>query len=276
MEIEINNTSTNTDDLVQLKCEKPVHRNTVNCRIRAIQSGTGNFTIILTNPDGRLRFPATRDTTKQLIVPQDGWWASFEISGESASNTIGDAIIEAHCSTATGPLKGSKTATVFWFDQAETGLTQGGNYTLVGTTFTVSGGVGVSYGTKARIRPIGVSCTAPQTVNIRVGIMQEIDSYSQSVTWSNPTVSWLAGTPSGTTVSVPTTRRLTTTFGAGVSYPVADTETTVAPLYDQPGKTGTLDSNSLQKSIGCQSGGQQLELQAPTPLPTMLHRQSRL
>ena len=46
-------------------------------------------------------------------------------------------------------------------------------------------------------------------------------------------------------------RRIPTydTFGASVSYPVADTEASVSPLYGQPGKTGTLDANSLKKPI---------------------------
>lgn len=255
VEIEINNTSATNDDLVQLQCTHPARLHNISCRIRAQGGGTGNATIVLTNPDGRLRFPNAGDTTKTVTVPRNGAWVPFEISGETSSNALNDAVIEAHCNTAAGTLKGSKTVTVFWFDQAETGLTRGGNYTFVGNTYTVSGGVAVSYGAKARIRPAGVDCTAPQVTHIRVGIMQEIDAYTQGVTWSNPTIAWLGAAPSGTTVNVPTTMRLATTFGAGVTYPVADTEASVAPLYDQPGKHGTLDSNSLQQPIGCQAGG---------------------
>ena len=70
MEIEINDTPATNDDLVELKCDHPAHQNTVNCRIRATAAGPAS-TVVLTNPDGRLRFPGPGDTTTTLTVPGD-------------------------------------------------------------------------------------------------------------------------------------------------------------------------------------------------------------
>src|SRR5260370_32664747 len=118
-------------------------------------------TIVLTTPEGRLRFPDTADTTKAVILPTDGSWVSFEISGEKGSTAIGDAIIEAHCQTATGDLKGSKPVTVFWLDNVQIKITAGGNYTKSGGRFTVGGGPAVDYSPKARILPHPGGSQAP-------------------------------------------------------------------------------------------------------------------
>ena len=172
MEIEVNNTSATNDDLVQLQCTHPARRHNVSCRIRAQGGGTGNATIVLTNPDGRLRFPNSGDTTKTVTVPRSGSWVAFEISGETASNALNDAVIEAHCNTATGALKGRKTVTVFWFDQARIDIATPGTYRLVGNTLQSTGGNAANYSAQARIRPAGVDCSVPQVTDLRIGIMQ--------------------------------------------------------------------------------------------------------
>ena len=255
MEIEINNTPATNDDLVELKCEHPANRSTINCRIRATATCPTSSTVVLTNPDGRLRFPNAADTTRTLTVPGDGSWVAFQISGERGSNAIGDAIIEAHCNTATGALTARKGVTVFWFDQAQIKLTRGGAYSVTRGLYTITGAHAVNYEAKARIRPAGVNCSAPQVTNLRVGIMQDSLAYNHTVTWDNPTITWLPTTAAGTTVPpVSNVMRLTVTYGPGVA-PVADTEAHVAPLYDQPGiPRHTLDPNSLKKPIGCQPG----------------------
>src|SRR5947208_1899313 len=65
MEIEINDTPAVNDDLVQIKCDRVARRPVVNCRIRATSACPVASTVVLTNPDGRLRFtgPADRTTT---------------------------------------------------------------------------------------------------------------------------------------------------------------------------------------------------------------------
>jgi len=252
MEIEINDTPVTTDDLVGLKCEHPAHRNIVNCRIRATAVCATSSTVVLTNPDGRLRFPNPADTTTTVTVPGDGSWVSFQISGERGSNAIGDAVIEAHCNTATGALKATKPATVFWFDQAQMNVTPGGNYTLAGGTFAVAAGHAVDYSAQARIRPAGVDCTAPQVTNLRIGIMQNTrPGVRDQTTWGNPTIVWNVGVAPGTTVVAASTMR--TTFNRPIA--ANDSEVNVAPLYDQPGHPGsTIDPNCLNPPIGCAGG----------------------
>ncbi len=136
MEIEINNTPAATDDLVLLKSDRPAHVFTTNCRIRA--TGGPASTVVLTNPDGRLRFSGA--TQQSLSVPADGSWVPFTISGENGSAALGDAIIEAHCSDTRGPVKATKAVSVVWFDDAHINITTPGTYTVTGGRFTTTGG----------------------------------------------------------------------------------------------------------------------------------------
>jgi hypothetical protein len=267
VQIEINNTPTTDDDYVQLRCTRPARRHNIPCRIRATGGGSGSSTIVLTNPDGRLRFPGPTDTTKTLTVPHSGTWVPFQISGENASNALNDAVIEAHCDTEAGALKGSKAVTVFWFDQASIDVTPVGTYGMVGDRFTATGGDAVTYSAEARIRPAGVNCSAPQVQDLSVGIMQNLEPpYQKLKTWSAPTVAWDPAIPSGTSVQVPTAMRLT------ISVPVRtnDSATSVAPLYDQPGKADTLDPNSLRPPSGCANSGAATSSDTPsTPFPVV-------
>ena len=268
MEIEINDTPVTTDDLVELKCERPAHRSIVNCRIRATAVCATSSTVVLTNPDGRLRFPNPADTTTTVTVPGDGSWVSFQISGERGSNAIGDAVIEAHCNTATGALKATKPATVFWFDDLRVDITAGGNLTLTGGNYTVVGANTVDYSVQARIRPAGVDCAAPQVRDLRVGIMQNaLAPQLGELTYANPAITWAPGTPRGTIVDVPTTLRETFSQTADAN----DSEALVAPLYDRPGQGTTLDANSLQPPIGCAHGRAATSHDNPsTPVPPSL------
>jgi len=266
-EIEINNTSAVNDDLVLMKCTQPAHRHKVPCRIRVVGSVASGRTIVLTNPDGRLRFPNDGDTTKTLTVPSNGSWVSFQISGERGSDAIGDAVIEAHCDTATGPLSSNKTVTVVWFDQEKIDVKVGGNYAVTGGSYTVTGAHAVDYEASARICPAGVDCSAPQLVNLRIGVMQNTFPPRGRVrTWTNPTISWAPGVATATAVTVPKTMHITISVGASAN----DSEASVAPLYDQPGQTGTLDANSLKPPTGCTGGGKATSYDTPsTPVPTL-------
>ena len=235
------------DDVVALKCEHPAHRATVDCRIRAVGSPAADATIVLANPDGRLRFSGPGDTTKTLTVPKSKAWVAFQISGEAASAALNDAVIEAHCGTATGAVKGRKTVTVFWFDQAQIVLTAGGAYQLVGNNYTVPGNVATNFSAQARIRPAGVDCSAPQIANLRIGIMQESSNFIITTAWTTPTMEWLAAVPSGTSVKVPSTKRETITYDPSVAQPVNDGLADAYPLYDQ-------SATALQPPIGCTGG----------------------
>jgi hypothetical protein len=202
---------------------------------------------VLTNPDGRLRFPESADTTKTVALPADGSWVPFEISGERGSAAIGDAVIEAHCQTATGDLKGSKPVTVFWFDNLQIKITPGGNYTLAGGVFQVVGAHAVDYSAEARIRPAGVDCTTPQVTNLRVGILQNMLTGVRRINWNSPAITWNPGVPAGTRVTVPKGMTRTITLPRAAN----DSATTVAPLYDQPAKADTIDADSLKPPTGC-------------------------
>lgn len=265
-EIEINNTPALNDDLVQVKCDHPAHRHKVPCRIKLVGTVTKAHTIVLTNPDGRLRFPEAGDTTKSVTLGPGGAWIGFEISGETGSAAIGDAKIEAHLDSAGGAVKGTKDVTVFWFDPAQITLTQGGNYTLTpANRYTVVGGNAVSYSSSATIKPSGVACSAPQVTNLRIGIMQESSNFSSVTTWTGPAITWLAGAAKGTSVTVPTTIAETTTYDhAHVTEPVADTDANCRPLYDRPGTPTTLDANSLKPPMGCAGGAAATSFDTPS------------
>lgn len=265
VEIEINDTPATNDDLVLLKGAHPASRPRTRCRIRATGAGTTD-TVVLTNPDGRLRFPGAGDRTKTLTVPTGGAWVSFEISGEQGSDAIGDAVIEARCMTTSGPVIGSKPVTVVHFDQPKIEVTPGGRYRLDATgRYTTTGGNAVDYSAEARVRPAGVDCSAPQLANLRIGILQNLETpYRKLKTWNAPSITWNPGVATGTRVVVPTSIRLT------ISVPVRtnDSESSVAPLYDQPGKSGTLDPGSLKPPKGCSGGGAATSHDTPsTPFP---------
>jgi hypothetical protein len=264
MEIEINNTSTTDDDCVQLKWEHPLKRHIVHCRIRVPSPSAQSTTVVITNPDGRLRFPNDADTTTTVSVPADGSWASFDIAGQTGSNAMNDAVIQAHCQTATGAVLATKNVTVFWFDQAQITLTQGANYQINGGRYTASGGHAASFSSQARIRPAGVNCTAPQVANMRIGIMQESSNYQVTTTWDTPTIAWNVGVPAGTRTMVPAVMRETVTYDPSVAQPVADTDTNCTPLYDRPGQPTTLDPNSLQPPVGCAGGAAATSFDTPS------------
>lgn len=54
--------------------------------------------------------------TKTIVLPANGNWVEFEISGEHASEAMNDAVIEAHANTADGILCGNARLTVVWVD----------------------------------------------------------------------------------------------------------------------------------------------------------------
>lgn len=255
MEIEINETPAGNDDLVLLKCEHPAHRTKTKCRIRSKNCASGaSATVVLVNPDGKLRFPEAADTTRTVFLPTNGSWVTFEISGETGSIAVGDAVIEAHCGTATGVVKATAKVTVVSFDPSKIDIATPGIYSLMGTTFTTTGGHAVDYSAEATIKPAGVDCTALQIKDLRIGIMQNVCSGMRRVdTWGNPTIAprdWAPSVPSGTSITIPDT------ICSQVNRPVDanDTDAAADPLYDQPNVTTTVDANSLSVPKGCPGG----------------------
>lgn len=109
MEIQISDTPETTDDHVRL--HSATARPTTSGRIRATSPSTG-AQAVLVNPDGRLRFSGETDAATSVSLPDNGAWESFTISGQSASTAAADAIIEAHCIRADGPIKARAAVTV--------------------------------------------------------------------------------------------------------------------------------------------------------------------
>jgi hypothetical protein len=149
--------------------------------------------------------------------------------------------------SATGPVCGTKRVTVVSFNPAAMILTQGGNYGFVGNSYTVPGGVAVSYSSSATIHPSGVDCSVPQLTTLRVGIMQESSNFIITTTYDSPTITWAPGVPSGFTVTVPTSLRFTTSYDPSVAQPVNDGLAGASPLYSKA-------PAALRRSLGCPGG----------------------
>ncbi|MFO1448492.1 MAG: type VI secretion system tip protein TssI/VgrG [Opitutaceae bacterium] len=261
-EIEINNSPDSKDDLVRLVGGTPPVRHLVPARIRLTSESDVDVPVVLTNPDGKLRFPNTDNVTLSLSLPATGDFVPFQIAGEKASAGIGDAKIEAHQDTAEGAKIAEKGVTVFSFDPNKLTITNPGTYQLSGGRYTATGGNAANYSAEGKLKPAGVDCSAPQVSDLRIGIMQNDVTSGDGVVqeWDRPTMIWDAGTAVGTTVNVPS-------FVRRVSrLPVAcnDVAPTVAPLYDQPGKGDTLDPNSLKPPTGCPGGGPATSFDTPS------------
>ncbi len=112
MEIEVNDTADKDDDLVCRYSANPAGRPTIPCRARVQSRGPGDVPVVLTGD--KLRFSGEADTTKRLLLPEDGAWVGFDISGQIGSNFKNDAEIEAHLSSAAGCKCGSADLTVLW------------------------------------------------------------------------------------------------------------------------------------------------------------------
>lgn len=250
IEVEVNDTPAQNDDVVQLKCEHPSRRHEVSCRVRVLGNPDADMNVVLTNPNGCLRFSGAGDVTKNLTLPKNGTWTAFKISGEEKSSKKDNAVIQVHLDTVDGQILAEEDTTVFWFDKTKMKLKRGGNYGFLGDYYTVPGGVAVSYKSQARIRPDGLDCTAPQIKDIRVGIMQHIlQNFNIAVTWDNPTITWLPGHPAGgERVTVPTTMRRAVAFAASVSVPVNDGLPGAHPLYSK-------DAAALMPPLGCTGAG---------------------
>jgi hypothetical protein len=204
-----------------------------------------------------LRFPDPGDTKKAVELPANGAPATFEIAGEHASTNKGDAKIQARLNTDTGPLVTEKNVTVFSFDQAEILVKPAGNYKfdVDGVTFTVpSPGHAVSLTAKARLKPAGLDCAAPQIANLVIGIMQENSDHLITIYWDTPVIAWDPGFladpnyPSGWSApAVASVVRVTR------AYP----STTPMPVNDAlgPGAPGIYDTLAMKRPLGCAGGG---------------------
>ena len=256
VEIQINRTPGTNDDLVQLRSVHPPYSSMVVCRIRGTSNPPYPASIVLTNPDGKLRFSG-QNKTAALTVPNDGTWVSFFLYGEVGSQAIGDAMIEAHCHTATGALMGQKKVTVFWFDQPQINITRGAPYVLAGGQYSTGAPPGgppaVNFSAQARIRPDGVDCSAPQVSKLKIGIVQTgLAGVYKRITWGDPKPLFYAGAPADARIEVPKQMRLTSNQPVDVN----DTDLKDGPLYDR-------QPSALKPPIGCAGGGPAITSDSP-------------
>jgi hypothetical protein len=256
IEIQVNMTPETTDDVVQLKCDHPSHRHVVACRIR-INSSAGpkapsppagaDVTVVLTNPDGRLRFAnlfglpktlvvSTQNAveTKKVVLPKNGGWATFYITGEERSLKIGDAVIEVHRDSAKGPVCAKKQVTVFWFGEAKVTVTAGAQYKFNDQgAFKASPPPSVRLSASARIMPKDLDHSAPQIDPLRIAIMQEmLTDYFESVTYADPpSPNWDPAVAVGESITVPLSFRVDVKLKSTVKAPLNDRRT---PRQDKP------------------------------------------
>ena len=222
LDIQINNTTATNDDLVVLNSTHPAQQFNVNCQMRLQGPSVGNVTVVLSNPDGRLRFPGPGNTTVNLTLDAAGAFSPFTISGNAASAAIGDAVI--HIALTNGSEITTKNVTVVSFDQGSMQLTQGNAYNFVGpaataVSYAAAGNLAVSFSSSARLRPAGVDCTVPQLKDLRMAIMQETSAMDFETTWDTPTIAFTGATQP---VTVPATRRSTRVFDPAVAQPIND------------------------------------------------------
>jgi len=264
LEIQINNTSSAKDDLVQVIGDHPRLVFIVPCQIRLRGPATAPVKIDLLDTNHRLQFAHPADPTFDTIItvelPFNGDWAPFVIAGVEASEKKGDAEIKAfHLADVVAV----KKVTVFTFDLAKISLKRGGNYVLVGNDYRPDSGVAVSFSAKARLRPAGLDCAAPQIANLRVGIVQEIPNtiFRRTTTWDRPTVQW---DPDPSVPPVPTDTKVTVKnrvleeilFDSGPSEMSISKVVDAAPLWDNA-------ADALKPPTGCTGAGAATSFAAP-------------
>jgi GT2 family glycosyltransferase len=252
VEIQVNNTPATNDDLVLLRCQHPARHPTVTCRIRLTSNATRPVTVVLHDPRGRLLFPDAATVT--LVLPVSKAFVAFQISGQQASAAIGDARIEARVNNLSGQVAGTKPVTVVSFGNASLRIDQGGNYKLVGNTYTVTDLVhpnAVDFAAQATIQPAGVNCSAPQLANIRVGFMQDASNFAAANFYTDPTVTFLPTAPHGKHVVVPVTISDTFIVDPTVQQPVNDGEDHPVDSFPLFG----LDPGETAIPLGCTAQG---------------------
>jgi hypothetical protein len=251
------------EDIVQVKSNHPPRRFKVPCRIRLHGPATSPQTVVLTDPTFRLRLPGPSDTTRTLVLPKNGKLKAFEITGEQPSVAKGDAKIQARLDIATRPVVAKKDVTVFSFDEAEILLKKGGKYVLETNEYVPrSPSESTTFSSKARLRPAGLDCNAPQIKNLRVGIMQERSDYLVTTIWDTPTIKWNAGVKKGATVTASQRVRVETRLvGPGSGQPLnMSIIPKAAPLWDDA-------AAALKPPEGCAKAGAATSFHSEAVLP---------
>ena len=178
--IWLNNTDTATDDVLPQGGSLP-------CQAHLEGAGK-DMTVVLvipplssTNSARRLSFFNTSTvSTITLTLKKDATPSPFTIYGINGSLDVGVGKIEAHKDTATGGLKTTGAASVYWFDNPQISVSAGGTYS---TTSKISGdqaavlispepGPGAYLTASIELKPSRSLANAPQLSSLQVGVVQ--------------------------------------------------------------------------------------------------------
>lgn len=106
------------NDVVCRHSTDPAGRPTIGCRarLRGYTGAAGQLAVVLTDQPGggELRFAGESDASVQIQLPKNGDWVAFDISGQTESAIMNDAVIESRLGTAGGPVCGREDVTVLW------------------------------------------------------------------------------------------------------------------------------------------------------------------
>lgn len=254
VEIQVSKTADTNDDLVRLG-------GTTVCRARLTSPAPNDVNIMLTTTNSRLALDLGT-ATYSLILPKNGDWSyDFFIYGSDKSTAKNDVKIEAHKDTATGALMGDKSVTVYWLDGSMT-VTAGSYYGFSSNNYMPVGGPGVNFSATGTIKPTGVDCSITDYKDYDVGMIQNIISSQTKTFYKEPSYAFFTALPLGTKAYIYPVLELTTTSSGG-----NDTNESVAPLYDQPGRSTTIDQNSVQSLC---SGAPATSNDAPQTKPHLM------
>jgi hypothetical protein len=275
VEIQIRKTARSDDDLVLLACQHPRGRMKVPCRIRLTSQEANPVTIALTTPDGRLRFPKEADWSKTLTLQPSGKWVQFQISGQAASENVGDAVINAHLDSALGPVIGNKRVTVVSFRNPLIRVTRGSPYKwdpADGSLEVPEPGAAVLFEAAASIYPPQVKCDVPPLESVYIAIIQDVIDYEKVDTLDNPSIEWEQHVPDGKTVGVPKVISYTRSFDRSVHPgPISDWDESprsTPPLYN--------DGDDAVRPLGCDEGGTVEDVDSPANWEATTHSQTAL
>jgi hypothetical protein len=285
--LEFNNTSDTNDDVVMLSTpadgpDIPASQPELDVAASVIGDGPPGMTVTLDNPDGRLGFGtetpssqptsqpsspvATQPTTQPFTLPTDGSWVHLSVFGLSQSVAIGDAGVRVTASVAGqagGIVVAKQGATVFWFDQAKMDVVADGAYSLQGGTYGPAGGNAVDLAAEATIEPAGLDTTIPRLANLRIGIVQNVDSESVADVYGNPQMVWNADYPNGDQIppeqiDIPSMiSRGDNLQLSGGTFPILDT------IGTQSGSSPIYDPGSVAEPMGYANGGSALSSDGP-------------
>lgn len=220
---------------------------------------TADTNYTLTSPDDRVKFVGGNAQNQlPITITANTSLATFSVFGDIKSQEVGDAVIHAHQGSIYTTPEARLNLTVFAIKESGISATANGTYALSADRSRyapVAGTTGVDMKARITIEPSGLSAAAPQI--LRVGMLQNLTSADYRIYYNRPSMLlWHPGIQSGETVRIPASyyRSFSSPEQNGTPIALNDSEASVSPLYDQPGRPNTLDQRSLQAPFGTPQG----------------------